>query len=72
MPNGSSPYRLAIEECGMDGEIGLGRCSASTVYAWARKMNEILESDKADWRVKALAKERAIKAVPYVPEGGPA
>ena len=44
---------MAVEEIGMDGGISLGRCSRSTVYRWAKAINEYLEVNKYDWRVKA-------------------
>ena len=48
-----NPYRLAIEEMAIDGAgVSLGRCSRSTVYRWAKNVNEILETDKTNWRVK--------------------
>lgn len=44
---------MAVEEIGMDGGISLGRCSRSTVYRLTKAINEYLEYNKYDWRVKA-------------------
>ena len=44
---------MAVEEIDMDGGISLGRCSRSTVYRWTKAINEYLEYNKYDWRVKA-------------------
>lgn len=43
---------MAIQEIALSGGVGLGRCSTSTVYRWARTINAILEREKYDWRVK--------------------
>ena len=55
-------YRLVIEELALSGSICIPG-SASTVYRWARVINEILESEKFDWRVKADAKTGVLRAV---------
>ncbi len=44
---------MAVEELGFDGGISLGRCSRSTVYRWTKAINEYLERDGYEWRVKA-------------------
>lgn len=44
---------MAVEEIGFDGSVSLGRCSRSTVYRWTKAINEYLERNKYDWRVKA-------------------
>ena len=56
-------YQLAISELSLSGGIGLGNCSASTVYRWEKEINRILEAEKYDWRVKADVKARASTAV---------
>lgn len=48
-------YRLAIEELALSGSICIPG-SVSTVYRWARVINEILEREKYDWRVRVDAK----------------
>lgn len=53
-------FDYAIAELSLSGTIGLGRCSESTVYRWAREINARLEAEKYDWRVKADAKNRSI------------
>ena len=58
-------YRLAVEEMAIDGTgVSLGRCSRSTVYRWAKECNEILEQDKAGWRVKPNYKETCLDIIP--------
>lgn len=48
------PYRMIIEEITVDGQgVSLGRCHRSTVTRWAKKVNDLLASDNASWRVKA-------------------
>ena len=54
---------MAVEEIGMDGGISLGRCSRSTVYRWTKAINEYLESNKYDWRVKADYKNFCIDII---------
>lgn len=50
---------LAVEELGLSGEINLGRCSRSTAYRDVKRINEYLEYNKYDWRVKLIvAKDR--------------
>ena len=65
-----SRYHSAVEEIGMDGSVSLGECSASTYYRWARECNEILEREKADWRVKAVPKEKLLILVPLPGQKG--
>ena len=61
---------MAVEEMYIDGTgVSLGRCSRSTVYRWAKNVNEILESDKVNWRVKPNYKDCCLD--PYtLPENG--
>lgn len=56
-------YQTAIEELALDGTIGLGQCSKSTVYRWAKKINQILETQKYDWRVKPDYKNRSLSQI---------
>lgn len=53
-------YQTAISELSLSGCIGLSRCSRSTVYRWAKAINEILEREHYDWRVKVNYKEKAL------------
>lgn len=54
---------MAVEEIGFDGSVSLGKCSRSTVYRWAKAMNEYLERNKYDWRVKADYKNCCINVI---------
>ena len=54
---------MAVEEIGMDGGISLSRCSRSTVYRWTKAINEYLEYNQYDWRVKADYKNCHINIV---------
>lgn len=67
-------YTMAMQELLLSGEIGLGRCSVSTVYRWAREINKRLAREQASWCVKADIPGRSLKAVPYEgpsdPKGG--
>ena len=54
---------MAVEEIGLDGGISLGRCSRSTVYRWVKAINEYLEWNKYDWRVKADYKNYLINMI---------
>ena len=56
-------YRTAIEELALSGTVSLGRCSDSTVRRYKRAINEMLEHEKADWRVTADVKDRSLTAV---------
>lgn len=44
---------MAIEEIAVSGEVGIKKCSASTLYRWCRAINEHLRKNKYEWRVKA-------------------
>lgn len=52
-----------IEELSLSGAVGVGNCSKSTLYRYARQINNRLENQKYDWRVKAVAKDMAIIVV---------
>lgn len=54
---------LAVEKIGMDGSITLGRCSKSTLYRWCKAVNEYLEKNRFDWRVKANAKDMSLTMI---------
>lgn len=54
---------LTVEEIGMDGSITLGRCSKSTLYRWRKTINEYLEKNHYDWRVKANAKDMSLTMI---------
>lgn len=54
---------LAVEEIYFGGGISLGKCSRSTVYRWAKAINEYLERNKYDWRVKADYKNCCIDMI---------
>lgn len=56
-------YQFAIEEMALSGEVGLGECSKSTVYRWAREINNRLAFQKATWRVAPDIPGRALKAI---------
>lgn len=53
-----------VEELGMDGTICLGRCSRSTAYRDTKRINEYLEANKYDWRVR-LVVDKSNKVFPY-------
>lgn len=55
--------QFMIEELALSGEIGVGRCSVSTLYRYARQINERLESGHYDWRVKADIKRMSIVVI---------
>lgn len=54
---------LAVEEIGMDGSVSLIGYSKSTLYRWCKAINEYLEKNHFDWRVKANAKDMSITMV---------
>ena len=51
------------EEIGMDGAVGMSGASKSTLYRWAKAMNEYLIYNKYEWRVKANYKKCLIEKV---------
>ena len=53
-----------VEELGLDGSICLGRCGGSTAYRDTKRINEYLEANKYDWRVK-LVIDKTNKIFPY-------
>lgn len=52
-----------IEELSLSGAVGVGNCSKSTLYRYVRQINERLERERYDWRVKAKVKDMAIIVV---------
>lgn len=54
--------RLWVEEIYIDGAVAF-RCSDSTLYRWVKEINEYLEREKCEWRVRANRKERTIEVV---------
>lgn len=59
-----SVYSQALEEIAISGAITLpaGRCT-STYRIYARKINELLAQEGADWRVTAHPKQRIIEKI---------
>lgn len=51
---------MTVEELALDGSVSLGKCSVSTLYRWCRAINEYLERNHFDWRVKANRKDMSI------------
>lgn len=49
------------EEIAFDGAVSIPGMPRSTLYRWARAMNEYLESNKYEWRVRANYKEGLIE-----------
>lgn len=60
-------YQYAIEELALDGAVSLGRCSPSTVYRWAREINQRLEQEHYSWRVKAVPRDCSLIRVTEEP-----
>ena len=54
---------LTVEEIAFDGGVSLGKRSKSTVYRWTKAINEYLERNKLDWRVKADYKNSCINRI---------
>lgn len=63
MPFTLDSYDWAIQELSLSGSIGLGPCHSSTLTRWARVINQRLEAQKANWRVKTDHKTNALNAV---------
>ena len=57
-------YTMAIMELELSGTVSLGSCSKSTVYRWAKTINERLAYENCNWRVKADAKNRSLTVCP--------
>lgn len=57
-------YDYAIAEISLSGEVGLGNCSPSTVYRWAKIINEMLDREKCEWHVKPVIKSRSLVPIP--------
>lgn len=53
---------LWVGELAFDGAVAV-RCSDSTLYRWVKEINEYLEWEKYEWRVRANRKERLIEVV---------
>ena len=53
---------LWVEELAFDGAVVV-RCSDSTLYRCVKEINEYLEWNKYEWRVKANRKERTIEVI---------
>ena len=41
----------AVEEIGLSGHVGIGRCCKSTLKNWVNDINDYLEANHFDWRV---------------------
>lgn len=54
---------LTVEELSLSGSVSLGKCSKSTVYRWCKAVNDYLEYNKYEWRVKADYKNRCLDVV---------
>jgi transposase len=54
---------IAIEELYLSGAISIIGRSRSTVYRWMKAINERLEFEKCDWRVKANYKDCIIEVI---------
>lgn len=61
---------MAVEEIGMDGSVSLGKCSKSTLYRWRKAINEYLERNHFDWRVRADVKDMSLTLVGVEPQRG--
>ena len=53
---------IVVEELAFDGAV-MVVCSDSTMYRWVREINDYLERNKYEWRVKANRKERLIEVI---------
>lgn len=65
MPSTLDSCDWAIQELSLSGSVGLGPCHPSTLTRWARIINQRLEVQKANWRVKTDHKTNALNAVMY-------
>lgn len=55
--------RIAVAELHLSGAISLGRCSTRTLYRWAKDINEYLDRERADWRVKVNPSDGIIAVI---------
>ena len=53
---------LLVEELYFDNSVVL-RCSTSTLYRWAKRVNRYLEKNKYEWRVRPNTKESTIEVI---------
>lgn len=60
-------YDAAIAELSLSGSVGLGRCSRSTAYRWARIINQRLLAAKCEWSVKLDLANRCIDVSDVLP-----
>lgn len=51
---------LTVEELGLSCEVSLGPCSRSTAYRDLRRVNEYLEKNRYDWRVKLITNKETV------------
>lgn len=52
---------MIVEELAFDGVVSLGKCSKRTVQRWAKRVNEYLEQNNYDWRVRPNIKDNTIE-----------
>ena len=52
---------MIVEELACSGAVSLGNCSHRTVQRWAKRVNEYLEANKYEWRVKPNINNNAIE-----------
>lgn len=55
---------MAIEELAVDGIVSLGAVSERTVQRYRKNINDILDAQDADWRIRADNKRRLLIVVP--------
>ena len=52
---------IFVEELAFSGEVSLSNCSKRTLQRWTKVINDYLEANNYDWRVKANTERNTIE-----------
>ena len=52
---------IFVEELACSGEVSLSNCSKRTLQRWTKVINDYLEANNYDWRVKANTERNTIE-----------
>lgn len=54
---------MLVEELACSGVVVIGECSKRTLQRWAKRVNDYLEANNYDWRVRANTKDFTLEVV---------
>lgn len=54
---------MLVAELYISNAVSLGNCSKRTVQIWAKRVNDYLEANNYEWRVRANTKDKTIEVI---------